>query len=74
MTDAQVNVAGVGATSGTMAGKLYPHVVCPKHGTHRHAISSDIKGHEGCWCQLCWLESLGPSMQLLMLPEGGGHA
>jgi hypothetical protein len=34
-------------------------VTCPKHGEHPHAITSNIKGHEGQWCQLCWLESLG---------------
>jgi hypothetical protein len=37
-------------------------IACPKHGTHKHYISSDIKGHEGHWCMLCWLESLGPSL------------
>lgn len=36
-------------------------VICPKHGAHEFAIVSDIPGHEGAWCQLCWLESLGPS-------------
>lgn len=36
-------------------------VICPKHGEHEHAIISNIEGHEGVWCQLCWLESLGPS-------------
>ncbi|CAB5219939.1 hypothetical protein UFOVP239_13 [uncultured Caudovirales phage] len=41
-----------------------PHVVvmCAKHGEHDHAIVSGIPGHEGMWCQLCWLESLGPSL------------
>jgi hypothetical protein len=37
-------------------------IVCPKHGTHDQYISSDIKGHEGYWCMLCWLESLGSSL------------
>ena len=37
-------------------------VVCPKHGAHEFAVLSDIPGHEGAWCQLCWLESLGPSL------------
>ena len=32
--------------------------LCPKHGEHEHVISSNIKGHEGNWCQICWLESL----------------
>jgi hypothetical protein len=40
-------------------------IVCPKHGTHKHYISSDIKGHEGHWCMLCWLESLGPLLPLV---------
>ena len=39
-------------------------IVCPKHGTHRHYISSDIEGHEGHWCMLCWLETLGPSLAI----------
>jgi hypothetical protein len=39
-------------------------IVCPKHGTHPHIISSTMTGHEGRWCQLCWLESLGPSLPL----------
>jgi hypothetical protein len=34
-------------------------IVCPKHGTHDQYISSTVKGHEGYWCMLCWLESLG---------------
>ncbi len=34
-------------------------VQCPKHGEHPHAIRSNIKGHEGLWCQICWTESLG---------------
>ena len=37
-------------------------VKCPKHGEHPHVIKSDIKGHEGVWCQICWLEMLGPSL------------
>jgi hypothetical protein len=34
-------------------------VICPKHGTHPNYIQSSIPGHEGQWCMLCWLESLG---------------
>lgn len=34
-------------------------VQCPKHGLVSHVIRSDISGHKGFWCQLCWLESLG---------------
>ena len=40
-------------------------IVCFKHGTHGHHISSDIEGYEGNWCMLCWLESLGPSLPLV---------
>ena len=40
-------------------------IVCPTHGTHKHYISSDIQGHEGHWCLLCWLESLGPSFPVV---------
>lgn len=37
-------------------------VICPKHGEHEYAIESTIPGHEGVWCQLCWMESMGPSL------------
>ena len=37
-------------------------VICPKHGEHEYAIEASIPGHEGVWCQICWLESLGPSL------------
>ena len=41
---------------------IFRWVVCPKHGEHADVIISNIDGHEGTWCQLCWLESLGPSL------------
>ena len=44
-------------------------IVCPKHGTHKHYISSDIEGYQGNWCMLCWLESLGPSLPIVELEE-----
>ena len=34
-------------------------VICPKHGEHGQYIESTIKGHEGYWCMIYWLESLG---------------
>ena len=37
-------------------------VICPKHGEHEHAIVSNIPGHEGVWCQICWTESMGESL------------
>ena len=37
-------------------------VICPKHGEHEHAITSNIPGHEGVWCQICWIESMGQSL------------
>jgi hypothetical protein len=40
-------------------------VICPKHGTRPHTISSNIPGYEGTWCMLCWLETLGPSLPLV---------
>ena len=43
----------------------YDQIVCPTHGTHNQYISSDIQGHEGHWCMLCWLESLGPSLPVV---------
>jgi hypothetical protein len=59
----------------------HKQIVCPKHGTHNQYISSDINGaddmgdyqtlgfkesYEGHWCMLCWLESLGPSLPLVV--------
>lgn len=41
------------------------HITCTKHGTHPHIITSTIDGHEGHWCQICWLETLGPSLPLV---------
>ena len=41
------------------AGVWLPHVNCQKHGEHPHTILSSIPGHQGAWCQLCWLETLG---------------
>jgi hypothetical protein len=43
-------------------------VICPKHGKHEHSIVSRIEGHEGVWCQICWLESLGPTMPSEQVP------
>jgi len=37
-------------------------VICPKHGEHEYAIVSSIPGHEGAWCQICWMESMGSSL------------
>jgi len=46
--------------------KIYQkQIVCPKHGTHKHYIRSDIEGHEGRWCMLCWFETLGTSLPLV---------
>ncbi len=48
-------------------------VICPKHGEHEHAITSNIPGREGAWCQLCWLDMLGPSLpyrKRTVHPEG----
>ena len=45
------------------------HIVCPKHGTHKQYISSNIEGHEGNWCMLCFLESLGPSLPTVDCPN-----
>lgn len=40
---------------------------CPKHGEHAHVISSDIQGHEGHWCQLCFLEMLGAPLEAKLI-------
>ena len=31
---------------------------CDKHGVHGHIITSNIKGYEGNFCKLCWLDAL----------------
>ena len=43
-------------------------VHCPKHGTHPHTITCNVKGNEGTWCQLCWIETLGQSLPSGKLP------
>jgi hypothetical protein len=43
----------------TIGPKHVTMVICPKHGTHEHTITSAIPGHEGTWCMLCYLEMLG---------------
>ena len=40
-------------------------VVCPKHGEHSQYIESTIKDHEGYWCMICWLESLGDPLSTI---------
>lgn len=51
------------------AGSLnVPYVQCPKHGEHQHTIGSSVPGHEGMWCQICWLESLGQPLPVVMKP------
>ena len=45
---------------GALVGTYMAHVVnCPKHGEHSYVISSTIPNHQGVWCQICWLETLG---------------
>jgi hypothetical protein len=46
-----------------------PKINCPKHGIHGNIITSTIAGHEGYWCQICWLETLGPSLDLVNVQE-----
>jgi hypothetical protein len=59
----QDNVTDVEIKSEEIAPQMQlRYVVCPKHGEHADVIISNIEGHEGTWCQLCWLESLGPSL------------
>ena len=45
------------------------YVICPKHGKHEHIITSTIPGHEGVWCQICWIETLGPSFESVKEPS-----
>jgi hypothetical protein len=46
-----------------------PGVICPKHGAHLHTISSNIKGHEGHWCMICALETLGDPLPTITQKE-----
>jgi hypothetical protein len=41
-------------------------VICPKHGQHDRYIHSNISGHDGYWCMLCWLESLGEPLETVI--------
>jgi len=47
--------------------KLQLVIKCLKHGEHAYVISSDIKGHEGHWCQLCFLEMLGAPLEVELI-------
>lgn len=50
------------------ANLMLTYVTCPKHGEHSHSIVSTIEGHEGTWCQICWIESLGESLPSIKKP------
>jgi hypothetical protein len=41
-------------------------IICPKHGQHNKYIHSSILGHDGYWCMLCWLESLGEPLEIVL--------
>ncbi len=43
-------------------------VICPKHGEHSNVIVSTIPGHEGVWCQICWLDLLGEPLPFVEKP------
>jgi len=46
------------------AGTYMEHVIqCAKHGEHSHTIVCTVEGHEGAWCQLCWIETLGAPLK-----------
>lgn len=51
-----------------------PHIVCPKHGKHTNMITSNIPGHEGHWCQICWLETLGDPLPTVDAPGKGSRS
>ena len=34
-----------------------PKFNCPVHGVVETVITSTIQGHEGNWCQVCWIDS-----------------
>ena len=51
-----------GVTDGSKVTFDKTFVKCQKHGKHSNVIRSNIKGHEGVWCQICWTEMLGPSL------------
>lgn len=35
-----------------------PKFECPVHGITENVIQSTIPGHEGAWCNICWIDSL----------------
>lgn len=41
------------------------YVICPEHGKVANFISSWIPGHEGHWCQLCFLDMLGHPLEFI---------
>ena len=48
---------------GKLVGSYMAHVInCPKHGEHTHVIHSTIPNNQGVWCQICWLDTLGPAL------------
>lgn len=46
------------STYGSVSFFAAPLFRCSKHGAITQIISSTIPGHEGRWCQICWLETL----------------
>lgn len=50
-----------------MQGIVYeePKIDCPTHGIHHFTIASTIPGHEGRWCMICWLETLGKPLPVI---------
>jgi hypothetical protein len=54
----------------TVSVQMRTEATCPKHGKTEYVIESTIPGHEGVWCQLCWLESLGPSLPYRKVRHG----
>ena len=50
-------------TEGELVGSYMATVVsCSKHGEHSYIIQSTNPNHKGVWCQICWLETLGPPL------------
>ena len=64
-TDPYITDSYPKTTSSVVMTSTKHYVICPKHGKVANFISSWISGHEGHWCQLCFLDMLGPPLEFI---------
>jgi len=68
MKDSEAQIEIMEPSLWKTAALMTNYVICPRHGTHEHTISSNIKGHEGTWCMICALEKLGEPLETEQRP------